>query len=214
MQLTQAAFQTPSVRLLQVMGQQANAPWKLWLVESYLRGSDCVASYAPTPPDQVQPQIYWRGISAAQGSLGGMEMLLSMQTSLLDSDPTIALKSELPAGEQWSWNSQNWDSLSEKSVGLSRSDAQNSATGLLLLRPTQSDTSYAQAVFPSDFLQAEAISTPQTVTWSYPMFGERLEKGVIRRGRIAGWLLPRDNDQKLALTAWQAFCASPPPLTT
>src|SRR4051812_32967008 len=54
------------------------------LVESYIRGQDCIANYAPIPPDQVQPQIYWRGSFDAEDNIASLEMILSMQTSLLD----------------------------------------------------------------------------------------------------------------------------------
>jgi hypothetical protein len=71
-----------------------------------------------------------------------------------------------------------------------------------------------EAVFPTDFIATEpASATAGGVAWNRLLFGEQLEKGVIRRARIAGWFLPRENDLTIALRLWGEFCNSPPPLT-
>jgi hypothetical protein len=41
------------------------------------------------------------------------------------------------------------------------------------------------------------------------MFPESLEKGVIRRGRVRGVFLPREQDEQLARAAWRALVDSP-----
>ena len=46
------------------------------------------------------------------------------------------------------------------------------------------------------------------------LFPERLEKGVIRRGRICAWFLPREADLAIAAELFRRFVSQPPPLTT
>jgi hypothetical protein len=46
------------------------------------------------------------------------------------------------------------------------------------------------------------------------LFLESLEKGVIRRGRARGMVIPREGDLAAATAAYRDFCQSPPPLTT
>ncbi len=206
-----AGIEVNGAKLLRTRWSKKHTGLPLNLVESYVRGHDCIANYAPIPPDQVQPQIYWRGSKSPQAKGEGLEMVMSMQTSLLDSDPLIEIVSELPAGEQLAWCEKDW-----KSCGSNASlHCEDGHEGLLLLRPEGTAWSYAQAVFPSDFLASETAVDSQSrrISWTHPLFAERLEKGVIRRGRIAAWLLPRENDQTAALELWESFCHSPPPLT-
>jgi hypothetical protein len=197
--------------LLQVQLKKTHAAAGLKLADAYVRGRDCIATYAPLPPDQVQPQIYWRGSLNEQPGCCGIEMVLSMQTSLLDSDPLIDVVSDLPAGEQFAWNNEQWQSQSSTAT-LSREAGHS---GLVLLQPQGGSWSYAQGVFPADYLRTETQldQSSHQAAWASPLFAERLEKGVIRRGRIAGWVMPRERDQELAVALWNAFCQSPPPLT-
>src|SRR5688572_20353473 len=70
----------------------------LSVAESYIRGGDLVATYAETGKDKVRPQIYWRSQMAGEGEpSGAVEVVVSMQTSLLDSDPGMTTLSVLPA---------------------------------------------------------------------------------------------------------------------
>ncbi len=199
------------MRLLRIGGPAENARWQPELVESYVRGQDCIATFAPTQPSQVQPQIYWRGIQSDQPFACGIEVMLSMQTSLLDSDPALHVVSELPAGDQFSWCNHQWLPVGDQPV-IQR-DAGH--VGLFLLRPFNAEWSYLEGVFPSDFVQMETTTdaTSGRISWSHALFAERLEKGVIRRGRVAGWILPREQDESQALAVWEAFCDAPPPLT-
>ena len=45
------------------------------------------------------------------------------------------------------------------------------------------------------------------------LFPERLEKGVIRRGRVCGWFMPVENDLETAVRLARAFVEEPLPLT-
>ena len=69
-------------------------------LEFYVRGGDLVATYHETPNRKRRGQVYWRlvplGASIAHDTI---ELVASMQTSLLDSDPTLEINSHIPANE-------------------------------------------------------------------------------------------------------------------
>ena len=69
---------------------------------------------------------------------------------------------------------------------------------------------------PADFVATQVELNRWVEPWmTTRLFTERLEKGVIRRARVAGWHLPRKSDVLGA--AWDLytqFAAEPLPLTT
>ena len=68
-------------------------------VEQYVRGADCVATYADIPAPAMRSQIYWRACSEpTEGAIAAVELLVSVQTSLLDSSPRLATRSEVNVG--------------------------------------------------------------------------------------------------------------------
>jgi hypothetical protein len=189
------------------------------LVDSYVRGRDLVANYAEAARGAVQPHIYFR--AGNSGDAAGLELIVSMQTSFLDSQPESLVTSELHASEVLILDSvleqvaQPFDPAVQQATF---SGAAGKAAYLFLFRLSDS-LSYAEMVHPGDFVSAQldASSTatrPGTLfklTWR--LFPEPLEKGVIRRCRIAGWFLPRDNDQQRSADLFRQFVEEPLPLT-
>jgi hypothetical protein len=181
-------------------------------LENYQRGTDLVATYLQTPERNTRPQVYWRVIEqpVAENSLStALEVIISAQTSLLDSQPLIALESTLPPGEVCLWNERG------ESV-TAASDAWQTGDGspcVVLFRPRDWSLSYCEMVHPSDFsaMQIQMSDLP-SVRWQ--MFPESLEKGVIRRGRVRGVFLPRAEDEPLARAAFRTFVDSPQVLST
>jgi hypothetical protein len=174
------------------------------LVDSFVRGSDLVASYARTPPLTVAPQIYWRASFHESLSAVGIEIVLSMHTDLLDSQPfstinSIGFDCELFHAEEL--DSPSFGQLTETQAPA-RFDADHSSQNLFVLRNRRLGISYAEMVHPGDFVAAE-IDFRGEKFGSYQIhslfFPERLEKGVIRRGRICGWFLPAENDLQNAV---------------
>jgi hypothetical protein len=184
------------------------------LLEAYVRGSDLVATYAPTAKCQVRPEIYYRALSEAPGMFGGIELIVSAQTSLLGVDPALRVESTLPLGEVLALRaSDRFESLAVAPRGLTI----DRAPGVFLFRPAGADWSYLEMVFPSDFSTARfsiESEAAHRLRLANRLFPESLEKGVIRRGRLRGLFLARSEDEAAALTAFRAFAASPPPLTT
>lgn len=166
------------------------------IIDSYTRGEDLVVTYAETEQRRVRQQVYWRAFTEAApaGPIVGIDLIISMQTSLLYSDPTLHVVSEYSSG--------NTVPLYED-------------TTLVLHRPDDVAGSIAQCVHPTDCERAEIASTESSgATASYRLFDPGLEKGVIRRARLRAVFLPRADDERQALAAYESFAASAPPLTT
>jgi hypothetical protein len=73
--------------------------------------------------------------------------------------------------------------------------------------------SYIEMVHPSDFRGVEFARVGGGVTLQSHLFEDRLEKGVIRRGRIRSWLVPAAGDLTAAERLGHQFAHSEPPLT-
>ncbi len=185
--------------------------------ETYVRGADLVATYATTHEGQFRPQVYWsyRRISTS----AGIELTLSMQTELLDSDPTLTTTTELPAGQLLQASATEPIRFTEPVVQQDPSScaAQQQDASLLLYRFPDCPVTYIEMVYPSD-LGCYWLSEHPTERGGWRcgsrLIEERLEKGVIRRARIASWFLPREHDESTAIALFQDFLHAPPPLTT
>ena len=186
----------------------------LQLSETYIRGADLVATFARVPPHQIAPQIYWRVQEFPANSAVGVEMVLSMQTDLLDSDPQAPVTSTAVGTEFLyanSLSSPSFATLEEQEF-----DRDASPENLFLMRDVRRNLSYAEMVHPSDFVSAEIFydEEDQPCAVQSKLFPERLEKGVIRRARICGWFLPAENDLETAVELARRFVDEPLPLTT
>jgi hypothetical protein len=189
------------------------------LVDAYVRGCDLVAGYAEAPQGAVQPHVYFR--AGRQAAAAGLELIVSMQTSLLDSQPESLVTSELPAQEVLVLDSvrkQVPEHLPLTGLPATYQGLAGKAAYLFLFRLSDA-LSYAEMVHPGDFVSvgleqmpSDAPGNPQLkLTWR--LFPERLEKGVIRRCRVAGWFLPRENDQQQSADLFRRMVEEPLPLT-
>src|SRR5262245_47212241 len=59
----------------------------LQLADSYLRGGDMVASFAESGGQRVAPEIYWRASFVQELAATKIELIVSIRTGLLDSEP-------------------------------------------------------------------------------------------------------------------------------
>lgn len=188
------------------------------VAEVYERGSDLVASFASTAPLTVRPEIYWRMSTDFESQSGGVELLLSIETWLLASDPRCTLLTELPVGEVLTAG----DDTQLRGLNPATSKLVPERTAALLCRSELTPTvSYLQLQHPADIASAELTRLDPAASelmiganFTLSLFAESLEKGVIRRGRVQAWLLPRENDVSIAARLLQQFLESPPPLTT
>lgn len=212
--------------------QAAAAP-----VDCFARGNDFVATYAETADRPFRAQIYWRLVDDETGGghrtepFAALELIVSVQTSRLDSDTSLAVCTTLTGVESWRMLDAADDRLApdcdpsandlsqRKSPGgdpvVPEFHASDSP-GCCLFRPIGSGPSYIEMVHPADFRQTTfewmADSSP-VVRLSHRLFAERLEKGVILRSRIRGLFIARSHDTETARTEYRRFAASEPPLT-
>jgi hypothetical protein len=89
------------------------------------------------------------------------------------------------------------------------------STCCVLWRMHSARLSYVEIVTPTDLRNlVVSLGTNGELIASWQLFAEFLEKGVIRRARVHGALLPRKNDVELAIECCRAIQQSPLPLTT
>jgi len=69
--------------------------------DRYVRGSDLVVTYAASETNPVNPQIYWRALQVDDVAGAGVELIVSVQTSLLDSNPATSISDVLAADEMF-----------------------------------------------------------------------------------------------------------------
>lgn len=177
-------------RLLAVMLDATNAET---LADLYQRGGDLIARYGQTTERPFAVQAYWRAsvISAGDDRFACCDLLVSVETQLLDSRPLVDAASE-----------------------LARSTDVVQGPSYCLARLADNDVSYIELDHPDDALERTVEHSASGVRWVTRLFGQSLEKGVILRSRLRGLLVPRAGDEAFARHALDEFAALPPPLTT
>jgi hypothetical protein len=189
------------------------------LVESFARGDDLIARYADWPEMAMQAQFAWRsGLPTFDDVLAVVEMVVSVETSLLDSCPTMAIESHVPAHAALNLP----DQISDRFRRIEAGDAQagTTANGCYLFRIEKPRCSLVQAVHPVDahtnrLEQLSGLSGGQQNSYRlrHELFAARLEKGVILRARALAALIERDRDEETAKALYHAFLDQPLPLT-
>ena len=199
-------------RILQVLAPEGQNQQPLTIQDSYIRGIDLVAAYKADEAGQRQPHIYWRSVEQPSCKAAGVQMIVSAQTSLLDSDPQLICTSRFSVSELLAHDDNNFFQPLQIS---GRSDVIVSAA--YLARPAGADFSFLEMIHPTDFAGAMVLpvsGAPDGWQSQWQLFPERLEKGVIRRTRLAAWFVPRSGDVAVSSELFQQFTAEPPPLTT
>lgn len=208
-----------------------DAPSTYRLADRYVRGTDLILSYEPSEPIErlaenrrpLVSQVYWR--AQASGPIAVLDLLISIQTDLLESRPLLEVRTGLP-GELWSADVSSlhanaadpaWEPL-RTGATQPRGSLSLAQGRIVLCRIPNIDFSYAEMIHPSDDLGAtwrpnSATASPAGIL-ERRLFHEYLEKGVIRRARLRGIFVPRDDDGRLALGSYRDFLAERLPLTT
>lgn len=186
-----------------------------YLTDAYVRGGDLVATYERIAPATVAPQIYWRAAWHSRHSAAQVQIVLSMNTDLLDSEPHSAADTVVGAAEIYHAPDLKATRFHELDLAAGRQNITDGDEHLFLFRFGARNLSYAQIVYPGDFVAAELTSAGGGgCRLRSFLFHERLEKGVIRRARICGWFLPADGDLDIAVDLARQFIDEPLPLTT
>ena len=245
-------FSRIGARLLQIQSPDPDSIGRPVCESVYVRGADLVVSYRMSKTPAIRWQVYWRELACGDNSLGGIELILSVQTDLLDSDPRLWVGSRVPAVEMLQILPENSPPAQPIDIGRGcdkmglapsrhREDTEDSVRGevpvpissqprsvensafvsleppgVLLVRPPQVSFSYVELIHPADFSALEVSSDgadPPVLVSRFHLFDEHLEKGVIRRGRLRGLILPRADDIALATACYHSFLQSAVPLT-
>ena len=199
----------PEAKLLAIDLQDSSPPA---IDEAYVRGDDLVATYEQTEPRSFCPQVNWR-VLAEEQSRFGFELLFSAQTSLLDSDPSVKLRSHLLAESACVFAGPSAD-IQKIDAGALLTFSNPDRVSAVLVRLANVAWSYVELLNDSDFHQLEISRADSVAQLSYRLFPERLEKGVIRRARARGLFVPRDGDEQAARECVQQLADADPPLTT
>jgi hypothetical protein len=177
-----------------------SAAWPAAVADAYVRDGDLVATYGQMPDWPYAPQIYWRveSVSTLGATIPTLSLLVSIQTDSLDTHPAIRVATRLRAVEVME-------------VGPA---AEHDAMARLW-RLSEHDLSYLEVVPQSDFGDlAVGGDAAGHLTTEWRLFGEFLEKGVIRRARLLSAFLPRERDEELAAACCGSLQERPLPLTT
>jgi hypothetical protein len=184
-----------------------------------VRGRDLIVVYQQTDQAALRRQAYWRVLDDRRrsGALLGIELILSVQTSLLHSDPRMTVASLFPAHAVLARSEDGGFTALDTTT---QPTVDKNGPGCFLMRLGESQYSFAQMVHPADHRGSHiAKADGDAILASHDLFvgglhDGGLEKGVALRSRIVSLLLRRVGDETVAEAAYQAFLAEAPPLTT
>lgn len=174
------------------------------LVDHWVRGDDCVAVYEPADPRRLRATAMWRSLG---GEPPAWEVIVSAQTSLVESDSSIAVRCRLAAGDLLAGrHAAGGVAWAAPGAGVFPPEA----TCLLVRRR---EHAALVAVHPADARQITFQLGEGRVDVACWLFSAALEKGVLLRSRVLAAIGPATE------TGWAdglvtRFAASPPPLTT
>jgi hypothetical protein len=203
--------------LLSISANGENAIWPAKLIDTYVRGHDLVATYAGDESWPFTPQIYWtsESLELYGRMLDSLSIVVSMQTDRLDTHPRIFIRSSLPTENMLLVSVAGDELLVDSHVeGDLQLDPRAAACGIVWRLPG-SELSYAEVMPRTDFRQLTVTRGGANSAQSrWELFGEFLEKGVIRRARLQALFVPRENDMQFVAECCQAIENKPLPLTT
>ena len=185
----------------------------------HARGTDLTATFDQLPGRPVRIDGTWRAVAPAETDefIAGVELVVSVQTSVLDCRPALAVQTLIPATETLrlvdaeSGEFRPRDGLPDAPMEMRPAEG----LGFLVFRLPNVELSYAEMVHPEDFRRSELAgetSSGELTQVSHHLFSGSMEKGVILRARLRGVLLPRRADICIAAACYRVFAAAEPPL--
>ena len=194
------------------------------LEDCYCRGRDLIVSYAASKEQPLRTELIWRVHNDPSDGIVGVELIVSVQTDSLGTDPQLHVASTLTARQ----TQQYVDSPSPAFIPVDAAAIQSSAShGYLIAMDNitidKEAERIAHFVHPDDFHGAslsfcESTQGP-TIRIANTLFVGELEKGVILRGRMALFILAGSGNGKAgqvddAIAAYRHFVSRPLPLAT
>ena len=189
--------------------------WPLPIADAYVRGNDLVASYQPTNDWPYSPQIYWRAntLASIDGVIGSLSLLVSVQTNLLDTWPRIGVGSRLACNEALYVPPSREKNARAESLTRDRTIDPSAGDCCIVRRLAELPLSYVEIMPASDFRKLDVCREGGGWRVRWEVFGEFLEKGVIRRARLQSAFLRREDDLQIATACCEAMEQSSLPLT-
>ncbi|MEX2139278.1 MAG: hypothetical protein WD894_08460 [Pirellulales bacterium] len=183
--------------------------------DCYVRGQDLVCTYLQDEQRKIRGQVYWRAFEWGPDRAPSLDLIVSVQTSLLDSDPTLNLRSSFPALEVLAIKNLEQATTEDTTPRSSHVvKLRGEIAACWLFRLNAQNATYVEMVHPADFVSSrfQEVAAGE-VEHSTQLFRGSLEKGVILRSRLRGVVLPRSDDVAAAIACYREFAASEPPLT-
>lgn len=200
---------SPSSGLVEISFQGRSLDWKKWLgvagdqdaelilQHRYVRGTSLVCCYAWKNDRGTSVESSWSVLQMETESVG-IELLTSVQDNPPDETPVVLVGTTVQVEEclLLDADSQCW-SCFDRAEGPRALEAPSG----ILCRQQGGKQSYLEMLHPTDFAAGELRAgkdQPAEVSWTYQLSHDQLEKGVIRRSRLQGWIIPREDDQQQA----------------
>ena len=177
------------------------------LMEQWLRGEDVVAVYEPADARKLRATAMWR--RQPRPGICSWEVVVSAQTSLVQSDSAVAVVSEVDATDLL-WGVARHGEIHW--TPCRHGEPQPEAATCVLARRAAATTALI-AVHPDDVRQLAVRRHGGRARIECWLFSTAIEKGVLLRSRVLAALGPAANDAAWAGAIVHDFAASPPPLT-
>jgi hypothetical protein len=166
--------------------------------EAYVRQNDLILRYEQSGADLYTVQLNWRRLESQTPEALALELWISVQTTLLDTHPAIDIRSRTPDAF---WHILTLDDLSiskstSTAIGLVK---KSGVTAMIMLDPSDAQQSH------------KTLDRNEHLTLK--LFGEFMEKGVIRRARLRLIAVPGEIARSKIAKHYRAFTDSPLPLT-
>ncbi len=182
-------------------------------IDHWLRANDVAAVYEPIDARRLRATAMWR-MHEGEPEVAVWELVVSAQTSLLQSDAEVAVVSTVEADDLL-WNDvraghQGWHSIGTDGA------VPPEATCILARRGAAAAgaTSLLIAVHPADHRHLFVTRAGPRARIECRLFSSAIEKGVLLRSRVMAALGPASADTAWAGRIAARFAASSPPLTT
>ncbi len=173
--------------------------------EVYVRENDLIVRFEQSSGDQYALQLDWQLLEGIPSIVHGVELWVSIQTNLLDSAPELEIASD---GEFAGWRIYQHSMLSDQPA-----TAVLSHTAAALTSSGTGGTTRLWLIEPSDQSQSQLLTSADEAVQRVKLFGQFLEKGVIRRARMRFVIIDGELSTAKLQALYHDFANSPLPLT-
>ena len=187
--------------------------------EVYSRQGDLIVRYRQSSTDVFAYQLDWQLLSASAPFIAAVELWLSVQTDLLDTEPELEIACR--AINRQSWRVFEHHQLDGFSSTSPKEPTATRGPAALLCGPIADNDNVSSAeaasglwlIEPSDQCNTRRITQDDQATQRLRLFGHFMEKGVMRRARMRFLLAPRAITAEHISQAYRDLADSPLPLT-